>query len=355
MATATAARPAKRSAARKVNARVPTPAPPTPPVGRRRWSATPDDRAPQPWSVQFHSPHGDLLALSYVFVTPEMATELLAANEGNRLLSERLVEQYVRSALAQDWEFTADPVQEGPSRELFNGQHRMEMIKRSGVGQWMIMVEGLPERARQYFDIGRRRTAADMLRMRGFETPRVLAATSRVVLLWEHWRTHHTAVTPGVNEVTEYAVTAEGAIRKGWETALAISDTVGGGVSVPALAAAYMRAMEVADAFTVAHFFDRIAYNNGLSRGEPAWALHKRFVAEMRTSVVETLWFTVHAWNLEMEGKGSGGLAMPRNGISAPQMPDMLEPVPEDVSPEREEALAWQESQELAAANGGQP
>lgn len=290
-----------------------------------------------PTSMQLVTPQGDAVTIAYEFVDRERARELLDANELNRPLADRVWEGYARAMEEKDWVFTADPMQMARNR-LLNGQHRARAIEETGIGQWMLVATGLPESVQQYMDIGRRRSAVDMLTLQGVDKPRVLAATAHLLISWEYWRQYHSAITPGVHEVTEYALEHQDDIRTAWAVALDIFRTVNGGVSVPAIAAAYYRAIQVTDAFTVAHFFDRVASNSGLKKGEPAHSLINRFINLDLSNKVRDLWLTVRAWNAEMKGEPLR-LVLPKDGISSVMMPDMIGPQAEDVSEEREQAL----------------
>jgi hypothetical protein len=287
--------------------------------------------------MEIVSPEGDVITVAYEFVDKKRASDLLDMNLLNRPLATRTGEQYGRAMENGDWIFTGDPIQLSQDRML-NGQHRAVGIEDSEVGQWLLVISGLPTTAQQYMDIGRRRSAVDMLSLQGVEKPRVLAATAHLLVSWEFWRANHSAVTPGVHEVTEYALANQDKIRAAWEVAAAIARTVNGGVSVPAIAAAYYRATQVTDAFTVAHFFDRIASNSNLRKGEPAHALITRFINLEVGDKIRDLWLTVRAWNAEMMGEALR-LTLPKDGISSVQMPDMIPPKAEDVSVEREAAL----------------
>lgn len=308
---------------------------------------------PSPTSMTFWSPEGDEITVSYEFVDPKAARELLEANKHNRPESPRTSAQYGRSIEAKKWPFTGDPMQIDYENLVLNGQHRAEGIELAQTGLWMLMVRGLPPSTQLYMDIGRRRTPIDQLALKRVSTPSHLTATAHLMVSWEHWRDHRSVMSPGVNEVVEYALEHEDRLREAWTIANQIFQQVKRGVSKASIAAAYCRAREVAPPFVVAHFFDRLAYNSGLRRGEPAHTLMNWLIKQDWPHKVRDLLAVVRAWNAEQLGEPLPSLKPPQGGISAPAMPDMSPPVDEDVSPEREEAMRRMEALKARQAAGG--
>ena len=100
---------------------------------------------------------------SYELVTPEMAAAWLGRNTNNRHKRIARIERLARKLLAGRWTVTHQGVAIGADGTLYDGQHRLEAIVRSGVAVWMLVVRNLSPEARGDIDTGEKRLTNDNL------------------------------------------------------------------------------------------------------------------------------------------------------------------------------------------------
>lgn len=117
-------------------------------------------------------------------VTPERARLMLGHNRRNRNLRERGVAQLEGAMRSEDWVFNGDPIRFDADDVLRDGQHRLEACVRSGETIDVLVIYGLPAWAQETMDLGRKRTVADALQMRGLRHPATLAGGLNLLNSW---------------------------------------------------------------------------------------------------------------------------------------------------------------------------
>lgn len=98
------------------------------------------------------------------FITPELAKKYLESNTDNiRNLSPITVRQYALDMATGRWQDNAEPIAFYEGGVLFNGQHRLAAIVKSGVSLWMTVARNV-DRSVTIVDNGRARQAHQMVR-----------------------------------------------------------------------------------------------------------------------------------------------------------------------------------------------
>jgi hypothetical protein len=119
---------------------------------------------------------------SAVLVTPTLANEwLLKLNKRNRDINERHVSALVKEAQSGRWVFTPTPIVFSKSGMLLDGQHRLRMVKDSGLAQTFVVVVGVDDDVQDVIDTGRRRTAYQQLEIAGVVNSKKVASTLKVL------------------------------------------------------------------------------------------------------------------------------------------------------------------------------
>lgn len=135
-------------------------------------------------------------------ISPDLARDLLAKNPHNRNLRVRRVEQLAGAMTRGEWVFNGDAIRIADSGMLLDGQHRLAAIVRSGIPQTMLVVSGLPAITQETMDSGAKRSAGDILKLRGEKDVNRLAAITRIVLSYEQRQTfRNPQVMPTTQEV----------------------------------------------------------------------------------------------------------------------------------------------------------
>lgn len=105
----------------------------------------------------------DTSILKEVIITPEIAMELLQTNLRNRPMNRQLVLFYTSQMEKGLWKFNGEPIIISNNNMLLDGQHRLAAIIKSKIPQKMVIVSNIDSNTFDTIDVGRIRTAGDML------------------------------------------------------------------------------------------------------------------------------------------------------------------------------------------------
>lgn len=107
----------------------------------------------------------------FVNVTKEMADKWLEeTNILNRRMRPFRIEKYSRDRIHGLWITTHEAISWDWNGVLLDGQHRLEMISKTGLATELLVVRGIDPKARMVTNIGATRTPADILRLLGWDT-----------------------------------------------------------------------------------------------------------------------------------------------------------------------------------------
>lgn len=115
------------------------------------------------------------MKITEIMMTPDLAKFYLERNTHNRPLDQRHVKFLSREMKAGRWKRNGDTVCMNGTR-LIDGQHRLHAIADSGVTVLTLLVEGLEDDVFDTKDFGKRRSAADVLAIKGEKHYSLLAA-----------------------------------------------------------------------------------------------------------------------------------------------------------------------------------
>jgi hypothetical protein len=101
-----------------------------------------------------------------VLVTPEMAQRYLDTMHANRTVSRIEVGVHEQNLESGNWYPEISPVYLDGGDLSWDAQHRLKAIVNTGIAAWMLFVRGVREEAAEHVDTGRRRSYADMLRIK---------------------------------------------------------------------------------------------------------------------------------------------------------------------------------------------
>ena len=96
-------------------------------------------------------------------IGPRLALALVLLSAPNRRISEQRILMWERDMLADVWLVNNQGIGIDTNGDVFDGQHRLWAIARSGVTVPMLVVSGLDPRARETVDSGRIRSVGDQL------------------------------------------------------------------------------------------------------------------------------------------------------------------------------------------------
>lgn len=115
--------------------------------------------------------HGDgFLAATVELITPERAKEYLLTQGNNRDINDRRVADYVGRMGRGEW-ILGQPITFDENGHLIDGQHRLKAVIRHGEPVSFAVMRGMPSESKSVFDIGQRRTTAQIAKFLGNKKP----------------------------------------------------------------------------------------------------------------------------------------------------------------------------------------
>jgi len=127
------------------------------------------------------------LTCAFIKVSPEMAARWMINNYANRRKREVRVAMYAEAMTQRRWVTTHQGVAFGEDGTLYDGQHRLEAIVKSGVTLTLLVVRGLSSEARKHIDDGAARKNYDNYRLgTGDDMSPMVAQTLRVLWLQDN-------------------------------------------------------------------------------------------------------------------------------------------------------------------------
>ena len=120
-------------------------------------------------------------------ITPHDAQRILTNhNQNNRPFKAAGIADYQRDMEMDNWAVTGDTIKFAPNGRLLDGQNRMEACSTSGKSFRTHVVFGIDESCFARIDIGRVRSAGDILAIKGYHNVNILASAVRWSLLLDN-------------------------------------------------------------------------------------------------------------------------------------------------------------------------
>jgi len=120
------------------------------------------------------------MKIKKVMMTPDLAKAYLELNTRNRSISQNHVRFLSREMQAGRWKLNGDTICLSKTR-LIDGQHRLLAIIDSGMAFPMLVIEELEDEVFDTKDFGKKRSAADVLFIKGETSCTTLAAAAAFV------------------------------------------------------------------------------------------------------------------------------------------------------------------------------
>lgn len=119
-------------------------------------------------------------------VTPAKAKKWLEKNLNNRAISDTKVTEYQSAIERGEWQLTHQGIALDSTGNIVDGQHRLWAIFYSGMTVELLVTYDAPAETKSVIDVGRKRTASDVLAMRGEVSTHAIAGALRI--LDGYWR-----------------------------------------------------------------------------------------------------------------------------------------------------------------------
>jgi len=132
--------------------------------------------------TQDQGPYKDVVA-EIVFVTPEMAAEMVSHNyENNRQIIKSNLLDISRVMKNNQFVLSPDALLFDTEGTLLNGQHRATSVVETGLGQWFVVLKNVSHDVGNIVDTGKSRTMSDRINFRGVDMTRKECSTIRHAL-----------------------------------------------------------------------------------------------------------------------------------------------------------------------------
>lgn len=117
-----------------------------------------------------------------IVITPDMAAAWLDKNVKNRTMQRRVTAKYARDMKSGAWQVTGDAIRFDVHSNLLDGQHRLKACIEADVPFETFVIYGLPTETQDVMDIGKIRSAADLLTLMGLHNTVALNGALRVII-----------------------------------------------------------------------------------------------------------------------------------------------------------------------------
>jgi hypothetical protein len=261
-------------------------------------------------------------------ITPKKAGEMLANNTHNRSVNVRAVERLVATIVANEWQFNAQPIQVAQDGTLLDGQHRLLACVRANIPIEALVVWNAQVSSQETMDMGKSRSVADILRLRGYKNQSVVAALGRRIAVGQAFGLRYgitntfREVSPGavlraaekVQDLSRYTVYAK-----------AIADLLNFNSGVTGYLMWWLDSIDRDDS---EFFWDKLRTGDGLSEGEPIYALRQfgltrdTFGRGTYSHNVQTAGVVLKAWNKFREGEPVMRLTFRVGGSRPEELPE---------------------------------
>lgn len=234
-------------------------------------------------------------------ITPLEAAEILNRNDKNRQIATGIVSKYVRDMKEGRWALNGQTIKIGKTGRLLDGQHRLTAAVKSKRPFIGIIVRGLDEAVFDTFDVGNKRSFADILSDMGERNTALLAGAIRQLWQLENDFVQARTVSPSVNELLD-TLERHPEIRT--------SANYGNNfrkLGAPSQLAALHYCFKRSDQRKADEFVERLVHGDQLDRGSPILALRDILIEDRnnpkrRMGVAERVAITIKAWNNFLAG-----------------------------------------------------
>lgn len=253
---------------------------------------------------------------NYIMVTPEMAASWLKSNRTNRNVSPLLVSRYADAMRKGEWqENNGETLKFDATGNLLDGQHRLNALLEAGVQLKFLVISDIPTSSFKTIDIGKPRTAADIVSIAGVQNAHAIASAASFLHYLVQGKSpggSDAKQRPSKNSILDFVQNN----NDGLQRSLAITRGAGGMMMSVGLSTALHFAFAslssrpgsviLADQFFAqlgsGVFDDRVQIEK-----HPAYKLRERLIADrgarLRPKTYITAAIAIKAWNAYVESK----------------------------------------------------
>lgn len=117
-----------------------------------------------------------------------LAKQWLATQIKNRKVSKYFMQRYEEEHAANKFLFNGETIKFNTNLNLIDAQHRLELVIRTGIPIYALVVFGIPVEAQVTIDMGKSRSVGDLFKMEGFKNAPHTSRIARLLIIWEEKR-----------------------------------------------------------------------------------------------------------------------------------------------------------------------
>jgi hypothetical protein len=237
-------------------------------------------------------------------VTPVIAQRLLDANEHNRPVNQRYVDEIASDIENGYWRLNGETIIVSKDGFLNDGQHRLEAVVKTGRPIETAIMYGVDRDSRMTVDMGRQRTAGNFLAMDGSTNTNNVASSCKVIIEYSRGAFHSNAGAE--TKITKQDIRdfyLKNRKRIDIAVCAASYEKFGKLAGVSAVAAAYFVLHRINDS-EASVFFARFFDGANLKANDPILYLRNRLMTERKNKIraTEKLEIILRYWNAWRRG-----------------------------------------------------
>ncbi len=251
-------------------------------------------------------------------ISPDLAEKWVKKNPRvQRNISQAEVDMITRLINGGDWYVNGATIVFGSDGRLYDGQHRLAAIVKSGKIVTCLCIWGVDAMAFTTMDTGRVRTGADSLRAN--KVAYTSAVSAAVGILWKMERGTFTDVRTYTDKISPLETARFVETHKGLVDAASLAQPCCKIVHSASVPTACYYLFSRIDADKTAEFFRYLVTGADLSAGSPILALRNKALLRGELKPNELLRYFFAAWNAFRAGK-----PMPRNVPTSGPLPELI-------------------------------
>jgi hypothetical protein len=253
-------------------------------------------------------------------ITPKKANAYLCHNTRNRVYRQRAVDRYAKLMADGKWKYNGDTIRFSADGVLLDGQQRLMACLKAKKPFETLVVRSLPAERFVSIDSHAARTAGDVLSVEKVPYHNYVAAAARLCLLMDSGSFTTSGKNLSSDAINDYVLAHPELVKFTADFNTFPRRLMPQSV----IAAAATQAAGNAPYDSVLDFFQLVAAGEGLSKGDPAYALRERLMRlcvppvthEIKAKMIHAC---AAAWNAHTVGRRITKLIDKSWGYNAPE------------------------------------
>lgn len=216
----------------------------------------------------------DRVSTNKMVITPEIAAKWLHSNEKNRVKSQSVVREYARAMKESRWRLNGETIKLSPDGRLIDGQHRLQACVDSQCAFESYVVTGVDPDAFDTVDIGKKRSAGDIIGIDGVKNATSTASAVKWICAIREGLWHIGSIRMPADE-TRLFLAAEPGVEASVQAIM-----VSRSIIAPGMAGALHYLFSEKDEDAADKFFNDLGRGTNLAQGDAVLLLREKLIKE---------------------------------------------------------------------------